>query len=57
MINIFSIDTTLFTFIGYPMSYLEFFGTILNIWSVYLTASPSFCSLSCSIKFSFIQTW
>lgn len=38
MINLFSIDTTLFTFLGYPMSYLEFFGTILNIWSVYLTA-------------------
>jgi nicotinamide mononucleotide transporter len=38
MINLFSIDTTLFTFMGYPMSYLEFFGTILNIWSVYLTA-------------------
>ncbi len=38
MMNIFSIDTTFFTLMGYPMSYLEFFGTILNIWSVYLTA-------------------
>lgn len=38
MLNIFSIDTTFFTLMGYPMSYLEFFGTILNIWCVYLTA-------------------
>ena len=38
MINLLSIDTTLFTLWGYQMSYLEFFGTILNLWCVYWTA-------------------
>lgn len=38
MINYLSVDTTFFTVIGYPMSYLEFFGTVLNVWCVWLTA-------------------
>lgn len=38
MINFFSIDTVFFTVMQYPMSYLEFFGTILNIWCVWLVA-------------------
>ncbi|MFH0892398.1 MAG: nicotinamide riboside transporter PnuC [Candidatus Falkowbacteria bacterium] len=36
--DFFNINTTIFTVIGYPMSYLEFFGTILNLLSVYLVA-------------------
>jgi len=32
----FDINNIFFTFNGYQMSYLEFFGTILNIWSVWL---------------------
>ena len=27
-----------FTALGYPMSYLEFFGTVLSLWSVWLLA-------------------
>ncbi len=38
MLSFFSIDTIFFTFMGYPMSYLEFFGTILNIWCVWLVS-------------------
>jgi len=38
MPNIFDINTTLFTLWGYQMSYLEFFGTVANIWCVWLTA-------------------
>lgn len=34
--HFFSIQNTFFTVLGYPMSYLEFFGTLLNLWSVYL---------------------
>ncbi len=36
LINFFSIDNTFFTVLGYQMSYLEFFGTLLNILSVWL---------------------
>lgn len=36
IISLFDINNTLFTLWGYPMSYLEFFGTLLNILSVYL---------------------
>ncbi len=32
------INNIFFTVIGYPMSYIEFFGTILNILSVWLVA-------------------
>src|SRR3989339_1207869 len=38
MTNLFSMDTVFFTFMGYPMSYLVFFGTILNIWCVWLVS-------------------
>lgn len=38
MPNIFDINTTLFTLWGYQMSYIEFFGTIANVWCVWLTA-------------------
>jgi nicotinamide mononucleotide transporter len=36
--DLFSVDSIFFTVLGYPMSYIEFFGTIFNIWSVYLVA-------------------
>lgn len=36
--NFLSVDTIFFTFINYPMSYLEFFGTIFTGWSVFLAA-------------------
>lgn len=32
----FSINNIFFTFHGYQMSYLEFVGTLLNLWSVWL---------------------
>ncbi len=38
IINLFNINTTLFTLWDYQMSYIEFFGTIFSIWCVYLTA-------------------
>jgi nicotinamide mononucleotide transporter len=34
----FSIENIAFTIIGYPMSYVELFGTILTLWSVWLIA-------------------
>jgi nicotinamide mononucleotide transporter len=37
-IHLFSINTIFFTVFDYPMSYIEFFGTIFNIWCVWLTA-------------------
>lgn len=33
-----NIETTFFTILNYPMSYIEFFGTVLNILSVRLVA-------------------
>ncbi|QQR82706.1 nicotinamide mononucleotide transporter [Candidatus Campbellbacteria bacterium] len=38
MDGFFSVNNIVFTVIGYPMSYIEFFGTLLNIWCVYLVA-------------------
>lgn len=38
IIDLFSINTTLFTIWDYPMSYIEFFGTIFTVWCVWLTA-------------------
>ena len=38
MINFFSVDNIAFTILGYPMSYVEFIGTILYLWSVWLIA-------------------
>lgn len=44
ILHLFDINTTLFTFIGYPMSYIEFFGTIFTIWCVWLTAKAKVLS-------------
>ena len=33
-----NVDNIFFTVLSYPMSYIEFFGTILNIWCVWLVA-------------------
>ncbi|MFC1851653.1 nicotinamide riboside transporter PnuC [candidate division CSSED10-310 bacterium] len=38
IIAFFSVKTIAFTFIGYPMSYIEFCGTLLYLWSVWLMA-------------------
>jgi len=35
-LEFFSVDTIFFTLLGYPMSYLEFFGTVFTAISVYL---------------------
>jgi nicotinamide mononucleotide transporter len=32
------VETVFFTVLGYPMSYIEFFGTLLYLWSVWLMA-------------------
>ena len=36
--NFLGVDTIFFTILNYPMSYIEFFGTIFTAWSVYLAA-------------------
>ena len=36
--NLLSVHNTAFTVLGYPMSYIEFVGTILYLWSVWLIA-------------------
>jgi len=36
MLNFLNVDNILFTILGYPMSYVEFLGTILYLWSVWL---------------------
>ena len=36
LLNFFNINNIFFTFHGYQMSYLEFVGTLLNLWSVWL---------------------
>ncbi len=38
METLLSVNTIFFTVLGYPMSYIEFFGTILNILCVWLVA-------------------
>lgn len=38
IISLFDINSIFFTLLNYPMSYLEFFGTIFTGWSVYLSA-------------------
>jgi nicotinamide mononucleotide transporter len=38
MNNLLSVDTVFFTVLGYPMSYIEFVGTVLYLWSVWLIA-------------------
>lgn len=34
--GILSVDRVWFTVLGYPMSYLEFLGTVFNVWAVWL---------------------
>lgn len=36
--NFLGVETIFFTVLNYPMSYIEFFGTIFTGWSVYLAA-------------------
>jgi nicotinamide mononucleotide transporter len=36
--NLLSVDTVFFTVLGYAMSYIEFVGTLLYLWSVWLIA-------------------
>lgn len=38
MNELLSVDNIAFTVLGYPMSYIEFIGTILYLWSVWLIA-------------------
>jgi nicotinamide mononucleotide transporter len=38
MIDLLNIKMIFFTVLGYPMSYIEFFGTLLYLWSVWLIA-------------------
>ncbi|MCB0211482.1 MAG: nicotinamide mononucleotide transporter [Anaerolineae bacterium] len=38
MFDLLSVDTIAFTLFDYPMSYIEFIGTILYLWSVWLIA-------------------
>lgn len=38
VLEVFSINSVFFMLWGYEMSYIEFFGTIFNIWCVYLAA-------------------
>jgi nicotinamide mononucleotide transporter len=38
MLELLDVNTTFFTVMGYLMSYLEFFGTLLNIGAVWLVA-------------------
>lgn len=36
LLNLLNVNTTFFTIFGYHMSYIEFFGTLLNLWCVWL---------------------
>lgn len=38
IVRLADINTVFFTVLDYPMSYIEFFGTIFTIWCVWLTA-------------------
>ncbi len=42
--NLFNINTTFFTLLDYPMSYIEFIGTIFTVWCVWLTARAKLLS-------------
>jgi len=41
MLSLFSIDNTVFTFLNYPMSYIELLGTLFYLWSVWLIAQKN----------------
>lgn len=49
-----SIETIAFTIIGYPMSYVELFGTILTLWSVWLIAKRRVLTWPVGIVSSFL---
>ena len=38
MLKLLDVNTIAFTILGYPMSYIEFFGTVFYLWSVWLIA-------------------
>lgn len=38
MLDYFGVEKVFFTVLGYPMSYIEFTGTLLYLWSVWLIA-------------------
>jgi nicotinamide mononucleotide transporter len=44
ILHLFDINTTLFTFMEYPMSYIEFFGTLFTIACVWYTAKAKVIS-------------
>lgn len=44
ILHLFDINSTFFTIWSYPMSYIEFFGTIITIWGVWLTAKAKVLS-------------
>ena len=44
MENILNINAVIFTVMGYPMSYIEFIGTIFNLWCVWLTVKGKISS-------------
>lgn len=45
----FSVDNIAFTILGYPMSYVEFIGTVLYLWSVWLIAKRNILTWSIGI--------
>ena len=49
LLAFFDINTTFFTFLNYPMSYLEFFGTLFTAGSIYLSAKNKVSSWPISI--------
>jgi nicotinamide mononucleotide transporter len=44
LMNLFNINTIFFTIFSYPMSYVEFFGTIFTFWCVWLAARAKILS-------------
>lgn len=44
LVHLFDINTVFFTLMDYPMSYIEFFGTVFTIWCVWLTAKAKVLS-------------
>lgn len=48
-LNILDVNNIFFTLLDYPMSYLEFFGTIFTAWSVYLAAKNKIATWPISI--------
>ncbi|KKR04809.1 MAG: Nicotinamide mononucleotide transporter PnuC [Candidatus Uhrbacteria bacterium GW2011_GWF2_41_16] len=48
------INTICFTLFGYPMSYIEFFGTIFTIWCVWLTTKAKILSWPVGLIGSFL---